>query len=52
MNGYIVVGPLLPQKDTGSRPTEVIFFSVDLVLPVALSPGAYSTYTRNEHQKQ
>jgi hypothetical protein len=29
----------------GSRPDEVIFFSIYLILPAALGPGVYSTLT-------
>jgi hypothetical protein len=35
---------------TGPRPDVV--FSIHLILPAALGPGAYSTSNRNEYQKQ
>jgi hypothetical protein len=30
----------------------MIFFSIYFILPAALGPGVYSSYNRNEHQKQ
>jgi hypothetical protein len=42
------------RKVAGSRTDEVnaIFFSIYLILPVALGPGIYSASNRNEYQKQ
>jgi hypothetical protein len=40
------------RKVAGSRPDEVIFFSVYLILPATLGPGVYSASNRNEYQKQ
>jgi hypothetical protein len=43
----------LCQKVTGSRLDEVNqFFSIDLILPAAISPGVYSATNINEYQKQ
>jgi hypothetical protein len=37
----------------GSRPDEVNgFFSIYIILPASLGPGAYSASNRNEYQKQ
>jgi hypothetical protein len=37
----------------GSISDEVTeFFSIYLILPEALGPGAYSAFNRNEYQKQ
>jgi hypothetical protein len=36
----------------GSRPDEVNFLSIYLILPAALDPGFYSASDRNEYQKQ
>jgi hypothetical protein len=40
------------RKVAGSIPCEVIGFSTDLILPVALGPGVFSASNRNEYQKQ
>jgi hypothetical protein len=40
-------------KVAGSIPDEVIeLFSIYLILPAALGPGAYSTFNRNKNQKR
>jgi hypothetical protein len=40
------------QKVASSIPDEVIgFFSIDLILPVALGPGVYSASNKNEYQE-
>jgi hypothetical protein len=40
------------RKIAGSNPDEVTgFFSIDLILPAALSPGVYSASNRNEYQE-
>jgi hypothetical protein len=41
------------RKVVGSRPDEMNeSFAIGLILPAELSPGAYSTFNRNEYQKQ
>jgi hypothetical protein len=41
------------QEVASSRPDEVNeFFSIYIILPVALGPGVYSASNRNEYQKQ
>jgi hypothetical protein len=40
-----------PRKVAGSRPGEVKFLSIYLILPAALGPGVYSATNRNEYQK-
>jgi hypothetical protein len=40
-------------KVAGSIPDEVIdFFSIYIILPVALDPGVYSASNRNEYQEK
>jgi hypothetical protein len=36
----------------GSRPDEVIFFSIYVILSAALGPGVHSATSTNEYQEQ
>jgi hypothetical protein len=40
------------RKIAGSRPDEVNFFYIYIILPAALGHGVYSTSNRNMYQKQ
>jgi hypothetical protein len=52
LGGYVVAYWLrhyaTSRKVAGSRPDDVNFFSIYLILPAALGLGVYSTSNRNE----
>jgi hypothetical protein len=51
--GYAVAWHYATSRDVvGSRPDEVNFFSICLILPAALGPEVHSASNRNEYQKQ
>jgi hypothetical protein len=39
------------RKVAGSKPDEVFFFLIYLIIPAALGPGGYIASNRNEYQK-